>query len=546
MKKKCKTMQVFMVFCCFISGTLLSAISTPEDVNMISLSTSLSDLQEDGLVARVLDQKIYLKDINPLQDQMEKYPSEKTTEQMEQWLSQHRRSNLSNYFRPLFEQYARQKDIDVTEADIEQFNQSMLRGISRQVDSLQKKANSIQKELQAENLDDKKRTEMTERLDLYTNYAKRLDDSQKTFRKPSAPAGTMIRQWKINNRLYEQYGGRVIFQQAGPEPLDAYRKFFEDEQKKGRFQFYNKEAEDLFWEYYRNEKMHTFYSDMAEAKAIMESPWWLREPDEPLEGDDAGLWGECVDGLCMKIRTKKLVFNSEETVAVIADLLNIGDTVFSCSSLQQFFEIEVDEQWYQWGGPKVYDILSFPLKPKQVHYEFAEISLTEQWVSKDDELPLKLNMGQHSLRFRYRPMYAWAKNDDPAEAARARLYKDHEEETLETTSNLVKFKMIPYEEPLSIVLEGEREIVNEIMQWVARNPKTVRPVLGQKYKVQSISARVRIDQKIVMNQPHPDFNLKVGIIDPSGTKKRFEIQELNYKLNELLKQHLQQQWEQSN
>jgi hypothetical protein len=32
---------------------------------------------------------------------------------------------------------------------------------------------------------------------------------------------SMIRQWKLNREIYRQYGGRVIYQQLGPEPLDA-------------------------------------------------------------------------------------------------------------------------------------------------------------------------------------------------------------------------------------------------------------------------------------------------------------------------------------
>ena len=31
-----------------------------------------------------------------------------------------------------------------------------------------------------------------------------------------------VRAWKINKALYKKYGGKVIFQQAGVEPLDAY------------------------------------------------------------------------------------------------------------------------------------------------------------------------------------------------------------------------------------------------------------------------------------------------------------------------------------
>jgi hypothetical protein len=46
---------------------------------------------------------------------------------------------------------------------------------------------------------------------------------------------SMIRQWKLNRALYRQYGGRIIFQQLGPEPLDAYRRYLEERQAAGDF-----------------------------------------------------------------------------------------------------------------------------------------------------------------------------------------------------------------------------------------------------------------------------------------------------------------------
>ena len=41
-------------------------------------------------------------------------------------------------------------------------------------------------------------------------------------------ARAMIRQWKLNSAVYRRYGGRIIHQQLGPEPLDAYRKYLEE------------------------------------------------------------------------------------------------------------------------------------------------------------------------------------------------------------------------------------------------------------------------------------------------------------------------------
>ena len=93
-------------------------------------------------------------------------------------------------------------------------------------------------------------------------------------------ARSFVKSWKINKALYEKYGGRVIFQQAGPEPLDAYRDFLKEQEKKGAFQIRDKQYEPEFWRYFTNDAMHTFY-DKDDGTKFINTPWWLM--DESLE-----------------------------------------------------------------------------------------------------------------------------------------------------------------------------------------------------------------------------------------------------------------------
>lgn len=88
-------------------------------------------------------------------------------------------------------------------------------------------------------------------------------------------ATAFIQQWKINRALYEQYGGRIIFQQGGPEPLDAYRTFLEERAARGDFKIVSKDLEAGFWRYYRDESIHDFFKpgSAEEAKAFAEPPW---------------------------------------------------------------------------------------------------------------------------------------------------------------------------------------------------------------------------------------------------------------------------------
>jgi hypothetical protein len=88
-------------------------------------------------------------------------------------------------------------------------------------------------------------------------------------------AGAFIKQWKINKALWEQYGGRIIFQQGGPEPLDAYRRFLEESQANGDFRIENAALEPGFWRYYRDESIHSFYPPgSAEEQAALATPPW--------------------------------------------------------------------------------------------------------------------------------------------------------------------------------------------------------------------------------------------------------------------------------
>src|SRR3989337_173671 len=93
-------------------------------------------------------------------------------------------------------------------------------------------------------------------------------------------AQQFVQSWKINKALYEKYGGRVIFQQAGVEPLEAYRDFLKEQEKKGAFQILNQDYEASFWKYFINDAMHMFYPKDDGAK-FMKTPWWLM--DKPIE-----------------------------------------------------------------------------------------------------------------------------------------------------------------------------------------------------------------------------------------------------------------------
>jgi heat shock protein HslJ len=111
--------------------------------------------------------------------------------------------------------------------------------------------------------------------DLSAEEAEELDTMRRDM------AGSVIRQWKINRDLYREYGGRIIFQQAGPEPLDAYREFLEERRREGAFTIHEESFEPEFWRYFNNDEMHSFYESGSEAEAeAFDTPPWETSDEE--------------------------------------------------------------------------------------------------------------------------------------------------------------------------------------------------------------------------------------------------------------------------
>lgn len=143
----------------------------------------------------------------------------------------------------LLDRYAQEQEIDVSDAEIDNYVDNMRRGMrARGLDA--------EEDLTPEEV---------------AQVAKMRRDMGRA----------MIRQWKLNRALYQQYGGRIIYQQLGPEPLDAYRRFLEEREGAGDFTLHEPAFKDTFWGYFTDETRHTFYaSGSPEEAAAFKTPFW--------------------------------------------------------------------------------------------------------------------------------------------------------------------------------------------------------------------------------------------------------------------------------
>jgi hypothetical protein len=91
-----------------------------------------------------------------------------------------------------------------------------------------------------------------------------------------ALAREYVQNWKVTRSLFRQYGGRIAFPQTGPEPVDAYRDFLREQEKKGNLSIMDRQIGAAFWNYFTNDLLHTFVTTNREqGAALLDTPWWM-------------------------------------------------------------------------------------------------------------------------------------------------------------------------------------------------------------------------------------------------------------------------------
>jgi hypothetical protein len=184
----------------------------------------------------------------------------------------------------LTDHYAKDKGISVTQDEIDAYRHHVDRVMDEDRQSQVKRREEIARALKSDGLSETERQSLAAELSQIDELLANLtemdkdagDEGAKSARQEVATA--FIRQWKLNRALYQAYGGRIIFQQGGPEPLDACRAFLEERQRAGDFEITNPELADAFWRYYRTDSIHSFYPPgTAEEAQAFKTPWWLSD-----------------------------------------------------------------------------------------------------------------------------------------------------------------------------------------------------------------------------------------------------------------------------
>ena len=185
-------------------------------------------------------------------------------------------------FGTLLEKYAAENKIAPSQSELDTFDAASDESEKRHLADLEARKASLAQDLQSSALTEQQRKTKESSLETIETSLKGLkpfmeqEAKQKEQMRPMKleVAKQVITKWKVNKAVYDQYGGRVIFQQAGDEPMDAYRAFLKDEQAKGNFKILDAKYETSFWEHFDISTTGVYSKE--EADKVMNTPWWMK------------------------------------------------------------------------------------------------------------------------------------------------------------------------------------------------------------------------------------------------------------------------------
>lgn len=242
-------------------------------------------------VATVFGQSIMNDELNPDTQTQNNMKQRLEGEKFNEWLTQYRANQLfGKILRVLMDTYTKEHNIAVTDEEIETRSAHFNRMMEERKKENEKTRQDLLKELQAPTITEKREKAASEHLAALNSvresdkkWDKSLQDLQekdggKAWKEATRKIGEVeMKRWKTNKALYEQYGGKVIFQQFGLEPIDAYGKLLKDNEAKKSFQILDSGLKKNFYHYIEMQ-----HSEMPEkmAKFYFEKPWWQRTNEE--------------------------------------------------------------------------------------------------------------------------------------------------------------------------------------------------------------------------------------------------------------------------
>ena len=204
------------------------------------------------------------------------------------WRERTREAALRNLvWSAVFADFAKLRQVEPTTAEVDSQIRSQQRFMVENQMQREKQRADLIAELKTAGPDDPKRRQAQQHLDTLNSLLehdrriaqeRREPGREKMWQDSERRVATVwVRQWKVNQALFREFGGRIVFQQAGWEPIDAYRALLDRYAAERRFVVHDLSLQDAVYRYFR----HKFvYADEAKAKFYFEKPYWERTQQE--------------------------------------------------------------------------------------------------------------------------------------------------------------------------------------------------------------------------------------------------------------------------
>jgi hypothetical protein len=155
--------------------------------------------------------------------------------------------------KPVTDRFVEEKNISATQQVIADYKANFRKLRQKHLEESEARLSELKTKLAAPDLSAEEKVKLEKEQKMLDFILPRLRDAT-TSEAPDELARMFIVARKTEQELHKAFGGRVIFQQAGPEALDARRKLFEQAEEKGDIKFNDPGVRHLFYYYFNNMK----------------------------------------------------------------------------------------------------------------------------------------------------------------------------------------------------------------------------------------------------------------------------------------------------
>lgn len=257
-------------------------------VGFVTAAIAAEPVVTEKPIATLFGKSITLSELNPPANVAGAPQTGPVVQNQAAWQAQQRRERLRGLvWQAVFDDYARQHQIMPTAAEIESNLRHLDRFKQEDKQRRERERQRLIQELKSSQLTETQRKNAQQYLDTLnrlkvfdTQQEQELrDPAREKSRKESERRVTefWVKRWKVDQALYREFGGRIVFQQAGWEPIDAYRKLLDQYAARKAFVIRDPEFKDAVYSYFQ----HNFvYADEDKAKFYFEKPYWERTEAE--------------------------------------------------------------------------------------------------------------------------------------------------------------------------------------------------------------------------------------------------------------------------